>query len=123
MTKKLFKVCIILIYVIYSYYIVWQIFSNQANVYEEENEYSEFVFPKFGNILQGFVSPIVLLLFAALLYSHIYLGQRKIAIFSSFFAASVLIINDPSVSLIAAALVLFGLVIAFVELKENTISQ
>jgi len=118
-TKKLFKVYIILIYIIYSYFIIWQIFSNQANVYEEENEYSAFVFPKFENIVHGFVSPIVLLLFAVLLFSHIYLGQRKTAIFSSFFAASVLTINDPSVSLIAAALVLFGLAIAFFELKKN----
>jgi hypothetical protein len=45
--------------------------------------------------------------------------QNRLAIFSSFFAASVLSINGPAYSLISFALVIFGLVIAFFELKKN----
>jgi len=122
MTKKLLKVSSILIYIIYAYFLVWNIYSpNQAAVYEETNENSEIVFPGFAVILRGFVTVIVLLLFVVLLYTHIFLRQRKVAIFSSFFAASVLIINDPSSSLFAFALVVFGLVISFFELKENIV--
>ena len=120
MKKNLLKVSSILIYIIYAYFLVWNIYSsNQAAVYEETNENSEIVFPGFEVILRGFVIVIVLLLFAVLLYTHIFLRQRKGAIFSSFLAASVLIINDPSTTLFALALVLFGLVISFFELKGS----
>ena len=119
MSKKLLKVSSIIIYIIYAYFLVWNIFSpNQSAVYEETNKNSDIVYPGFEIILRGFVSVIVLLLFAVLLYTHIFLRQRKVAIFSSFFAASVLIINDPSATLIAFAFVIFGLVISFFELKE-----
>src|SRR5215204_6237510 len=114
MRKNLLKISSILIYIIYAYFLVWNIYSsNQTAVYEQTNENSEIVFPGFEAILHGFVTVIVLLLFAVLLYTHIFLRQRKVAIFSSFFAASVLIINDPSSSLFAFALILFGLVISF----------
>ena len=120
MTKKLLKVSSILIYIIYAYFLVWNIYSpNRTAVYEETNENSEIVFPGFAVILRGFVTVIVLLLFVVLLYTHISLRQRKVAIFSSFFAASVLIINDPATFFVALAFIVFGLVIAFFELKEN----
>ena len=121
MTKTILKIGSVLIYIIYAYFLVWNIFSpNQVALYEETNENSDVVYPGFEVILRGFVTVIVLLLFAVLLYTHIFLRQRKVAIFSSFFAAAVLIINDPSSSLFAFALILFGLVISFFELKENS---
>jgi len=120
MTKRVLQISSIFIYIIYAYFLVWQIFSsNAAFVYEQGNEYSETILPGFQIVLEGFVTAIVLLLFAILLYCHLYLVQKRAVIFSSFFAAAVLIINDPRSSMISFALVAFGLGIAFFELKKN----
>ena len=120
MAKQILKISTLIIYIIYASLLFSQVYtSNQSNVYEESNPNSEIVLPKFEIILQGFLPAIVLLLFSVLLYSHLFLGQKKLTIFSSFFAASVLIINDPSGSLIAFALAVFGLAMAFLEFKRN----
>ena len=118
MKRNPLMIIIFLIYSIYVYFLGWYIFyPNNPQIYTKSNEYSEVVVPKFNEVLEGLMSSIVLLLFVALLFIHFRFSQKKLSIFSSFLAASVLFI-DPRSSLIAFALVVFGLANAFFELRK-----
>ena len=123
MGKRSLKISCILIYIIYTSLLIWQIYkSNQIEIYKE-NEYSEVIPFAFDIALNRLLPAIVLILFAALLYIHIVFQQRRHAIFSSFFATVIISTHETFFSLMPFALLGFGLAIAFFELRKSNQDQ
>ncbi len=119
MGKTFFKISSIIIYIFYAYLLVWQIFyGNRTDSNKWETQNSEIIIYGYEEVLFNYLPTLVLLLFSFLLYGHIIFSQRKAAIFSSFFASSILSIHDKFYFM-ALALLVFGLVIAFFELRKT----
>lgn len=113
MLAKGLKICNILIYLFYIYLFCWQMFYfNQEIFYTRElrEAYSSFF---------RYVPSIVLLLYGLLLFNNVTLGRKRILILDSFFAASLLYMYSTThLLIIATLLVVFGLVIVVLRIKE-----
>lgn len=114
MENKIMRFLWIPIYVIYIYLLGWQIYYFN-NVVFYNNDLRE----ANGNFLR-YMPAIVLLLYGLLLYGNLILRQKKLLVFNSLFAASLLFTFPTTSSMIIATLLsFFALVIAAFELKRS----
>ena len=113
MERKLLKFARILIYLIYAYVFVWQIYYfNQEIFYRDElhNTKSTFLW---------YMPAIIILSYGVLIYGDIVLRQRKVSVFNSLFAASILYMYTSITAIIIATLLsIFALLIAGLELRD-----
>ena len=114
MENKILKFSSIPIYVFYAYLLGWQIY-----YFNQEVFYSKELSETNGNFFK-YMPTVVLLLYAVLLYGNMVLKQRKVLVFNSLFASSILHMYNTTSSLIMAVLLsVFGLIVAVFELKRS----
>ncbi len=114
MENKFLKYSIIIVYLCYAYLLGWQIYYfNQELFYGKALRDADSSFFRY-------MPAIILLLYGFLLYSNLVLKQRRILIFNSFLAASLLYVYDNTYSMIIATLLsIFGLSGAVIELTRH----
>lgn len=114
MENKILQYSSILVYLCYAYLLGWQInYFNQELFYSKALRYADSSFFRY-------MPAIILLFYGFLLYINLVLKQRRILIFNSFLAASLLYVYDNTYSMIIATLLsIFGLSGAVIELTRH----
>jgi hypothetical protein len=114
MKSEILKFISIPIYVLYAYLFVWQIY-----YFNEEVFYNKELRDVKSHFFR-YIPAIILLFYGLLLYINVLYGNRRQMILNSFLAASLISFYDTILTFsITIILMIFGLVITFLELGRT----